>query len=198
MKEIINVEMRTRQADFAKCEADLLVVGLFSDVKGLDKLNAELNRNLDGAMERLIALGDFKGKEGNNAIIYSDGKIGAKRLMLVGLGEKKKTTLDTVRKAAANAASKAVATNIPTISFALHRAFRGRFDLSTMGRAMAEGAYFGGYRYDEYVTESEEPRMGSLKVEVVDADPAKAKELGVGVANGDQEVNRKFAAYDGR
>jgi leucyl aminopeptidase len=184
MKEIINVEMRTRQADFAKCETDLLAVGLFSDVTGLDKLNAELNRNLDGAMERLIALGDFKGKEGTNAIIYSDGKIGAKRLMLVGLGEKKKATLDTVRKAAANAANKAVAANIPTVSLALHRAFGGRFDLSAMGRAMAEGAYFGGYRYDEYVTESEEPRMGSLKVEVVDADPAKAKGLEAGVANG--------------
>jgi leucyl aminopeptidase len=184
MKEIINVEMRTRQADFAKCETDLLAVGLFSDVTGLDKLNTELNRNLDGAMERLIALGDFKGKEGTNAIIYSDGKIGAKRLMLVGLGEKKKATLDTVRKAAANAANKAVAANIPTVSLALHRAFGGRFDLSAMGRAMAEGAYFGGYRYDEYVTESEEPRMGSLKVEVVDADPAKAKELEAGVANG--------------
>lgn len=184
MKEIINVEMRTRQADFAKCETDLLAVGLFSDVKGLDKLNADLNRNLDGAMERLIALGDFKGKEGTNAIIYSDGKIGAKRLMLVGLGEKKKATLDTVRKAAANAANKVVAANIPTVSLALHRAFGGRFDLSAMGRAMAEGAYFGGYRYDEYVTESEEPRMGSLKVEVVDADPAKTRELDAGVANG--------------
>ena len=184
MQEIINVEMQTRQADFAKCETDLLAVGLFSDVKGLDKLNAELNRNLDGAIERLIALGDFKGKEGTNAIIYSDGKIGAKRLMLVGLGEKKKATLDTVRKAAANAANKAVATNIPSVSLALHRAFGGRFDLSAMGRAMAEGAYFGGYRYDEYVTESEQPRLESLKVEAVDADPAKTRELDAGVVNG--------------
>jgi len=200
MKEIINVEMRTRQADFAKCETDLLVVGLFSDVKGLDKLNAELNKKLDGAIERLIALGDFKGKEGTNAIIYTDGKIGAKRLMLVGLGEKGKPpvkpgakylaphftrgSLDTVRKAAANAANKAVATNIPTVSLALHRAFGGRFNLSAMGRAMAEGTHFGSYRYDEYVTESEEPRLAALKVEVIDADPAKAKELDAGVANG--------------
>ncbi len=200
MKEIINVEMRTRQADFAKCETDLLVVGLFSDVKGLDKLNAELNKKLDGAIERLIALGDFKGKEGTNAIIYSDGKIGAKRLMLVGLGEKGKPpvkpgakylaphftrgSLDTVRKAAANAANKAVAANIPTVSLALHRAFGGRFNLSAMGRAMAEGTHFGSYRYDEYVTESEEPRLAALKVEVIDADPAKAKELDAGVANG--------------
>ena len=86
MKSIIDVEVKTRTVDFAKCDTDLLAVGLFSDVKELDKLNAELNRKLDGAIERLIALGDFKGKEGTNAIIYANGKIGAKRVILVGLG----------------------------------------------------------------------------------------------------------------
>jgi len=184
MKEIINVQIEARQADFVEYETDLLAVGLFSDVKGLDKLNAELNSKLDGAIKRVIDLGDFKGKEGTNAIIYSDGKIGAKRVILVGLGEKKKATLDTVRKAAANAANKAVATNITSISLALHRAFGGRFDLSAMARAMAEGAYFGSYRYDEYVTDSKDGRSDSLKVEVVDSDPAKAERLDFGVASG--------------
>jgi leucyl aminopeptidase len=184
MKAIINVEIGTRQADFTGCETDLLAVGLFSDVQGLDKLSAELNSKLDGAIERLIELGDFKGKEGTNAIVYGNHKIGAKRVMLVGLGEKKKATLDTVRKAAANAANMAVATKIGAVSLALHRAFGGRFDLSMMARAMAEGAYFGSYRYDEYVTDAEDGRLDSLKVEVIDSDPVKTKKLDSGIASG--------------
>ncbi|MHC4687599.1 MAG: M17 family peptidase N-terminal domain-containing protein, partial [Planctomycetota bacterium] len=106
MKEIINIELKTRKVDFDKCKTDLLVVGHFSDAKGLDKINRLLNSKLDGSIERVIELGDFKGKEGTSAIVYGNGQIGAERVLLVGLGEKKKSTLDTIRKAAANAANK--------------------------------------------------------------------------------------------
>jgi len=133
MKEIIEVELKTRKVDFSKCETDLLAAGQFSDAKVLDKLSGELNSRLDGAIERLIKLGDFKGKEGTSAIVYGNGKIGAKRVLLVGLGEKKKATLDTIRKAAANVANKAVAMKVEAISLALHKAFGGRFDLSAAG-----------------------------------------------------------------
>jgi leucyl aminopeptidase len=184
MKEIIDVEIKTRQADFSECKTDVLAAGIFSDAKGLDKLNAHLNSKLDGAIEQLIKLGDFKGKDGTNAVVYGNGRIGAKRVLLVGLGEKKKVTLDTVRKAAANAAKKSVEMKADGLALVLHKAFPGRFDLPAMGRAMAEGTYFGSYRYDEFVTESENGRPEQLKVEVLDSDAAKVKKLDEGVASG--------------
>jgi len=184
MKNIIDVELKTRKVDFSQCKTELLAVGLFSDVEKLDKLNAELNSKLDGAIEQLIELGDFKGKEGANAIVYGNDRIGARRILLVGLGEKKKATLDTVRKAASNAARKSVEMKVETISLALHRAFGGRFDLSAMARAAAEGTYFGSYRYDEFVTDSENGRLDLLKVEIIDSDSAKAKKLNKGLSSG--------------
>jgi len=184
MKEIIDVELKTRTVDPVKCRTDLLAVGLFSDTKGLDKLNAQLNGKLDGAIERLIKLGDLKPKEGTSAIVYGNERIGAERILLVGLGEKKKATLDTIRKAASNTAKKSVEMKIETISLALHKAFGGRFDLSAMGRAVAEGAYFGSYRYDEFVTDSENGRADSLKVEVIDSDSAKTRKLNKGLLSG--------------
>jgi leucyl aminopeptidase len=184
MKEIINVEIKTRTVDLIKYKTDLLVVGLFSDAKGLDKLNAQLNSKLDGAIERLIKLGDFKSKEGSSAVVYGNDSIGAKRIMLVGLGEKKKSTLDTIRKAACIAAKKSVEMNIETISLALHKAFGRRPELSSIGRALAEGAYFGSYRYDEFVTENENGRADSLKVEVLDSDSAKTRTLNKGLLSG--------------
>ncbi len=184
MKDIIEVELKTRKVDFDKCKTDLLAVGYFRDAKRLDKISGVLNSKLDGAIERLIKLGDFEGKEGTSAIVYGNEQIGAKRVLLVGLGEKKKATLDTVRKAAANAANKAVAMKVKTLSLALHRAFGGRFNLEAMGRAMAEGTYFGSYRYDEFVTESENGRLDSLKCEVIDSDSAKTKKLEKGLSGG--------------
>ena len=184
MKEIIDVEIKTRTVDFAACKTDLIAIGLFSNTKGLDRVSAELNGKLDGAIERLIKLGDFKGKGGTSKIVYGNANIGAKRILLVGLGERTKTTLDTIRKAAAHAANRAVSLKSETISLALHRAFGGRFELVKMGQACAEGAYFGSYRYDEFVTKNEDGRLGRLGVEVIDSDSAKTRKLNKGIING--------------
>jgi leucyl aminopeptidase len=184
MKEIINVELKTRKVDFSKCRTDLLAVGQFCDAKKLDKLNTELNQKLGGAIERVIKLGDFKGKEGTSAVVYSNNCLGAKRVLLVGLGERKKAMLDTVRKAAANTAKRSVEIKAETLGLALHRAFEGRFDLPAMGRAMAEGTYLGSYCYDEFVTKGENGRLDSLEVEVIDSDSAKTVKLNKGLLSG--------------
>ena len=97
MKDIIDVGIKTRTVDFFTCKTDLLAIGHFSDAKGLDKLAAVLNLKLDGAIERLVELGDFKGKDGTSAIVYGNANIGAKRVLLVGLGERKQTTRDRSR-----------------------------------------------------------------------------------------------------
>jgi len=184
MKKIIDVELKVRKVDFDRCKTDLLAVGQFAEVKGLDTLSRELNGKLDDEIERVVNLGDFKGKEGTSAIIYGNDRIGAKRILLVGLGEKKKATLDTVRKAAAIAAKNSVGMKARTLSLALHRAFGGRFDLAVMGKALAEGAYLGSYSYDEFVTESKDGRLDSLSIEVIDSDSAKTKKLNNGTASG--------------
>jgi leucyl aminopeptidase len=184
MKQIIDVEMKTRKVDFSKCKTDVLAVGLFSDVEGLDRLNRELDSKLGGAIEQLTRLGDFKSKQGNSAVVYGNDQIGAARVLLVGLGEKKKATIDTVRKAAANAAKKSVEVKAENLSLALHRAFGGRFDLSAMGQACAEGTYLGSYRYDEFVTESENGRLSSLGIVIIDSDSAKLKKLNKGLQRG--------------
>ncbi|MHC4641501.1 MAG: leucyl aminopeptidase [Planctomycetota bacterium] len=184
MKDIIDVEIKTRTVDFATCKTDLLAIGHFSDAKGLDKFSKGLNGKLNGAIERLIELGDFKGKDGTSAIVYGNANVGAKRILLVGLGEKKKTTLDTIRKAAAQTANRAVSMKAGTVSLALHSAFGGRFDPGKMGQACAEGTYYGSFRYDEFVTENEDGRLGKLCVEVIDSDSTKTRKLNKGIING--------------
>lgn len=184
MKQIIIVDIQTRKIELAKCKTDMLVLGRFSDETRWDKGAKALDDKLGGAIGRLAKLGDFTGKAGTNAIVYGDDKIAAKRVMLIGLGEQKKVTLDTIRKAAATAANQAVSMKLQTLSLALHQADKGKLDTADMGRAMAEGAYFGSYRYDEYVTESSNGRRGSLKVEVVDAEAAQIKALNRGLCDG--------------
>lgn len=183
MKEIIEVEVKTRKIDFVKYKSNLLCVGLFSGTKKLDKLCDKLNRKLRGRIEQVIKLGDFKGKEGSSAVVYGNGRIGAKRLLLVGLGEKKKLSLDTIRKAAAVAAGKAVELKAGRLGLAVHLN-AGELGIVKIGQAIAEGAYYGSYRYDEFVTESKNARAATLKVDVVDSDQAVLDELDQGVFAG--------------
>ena len=163
----------------------MLVVGHFSDAKRLDAGKpANYDNKLGGAIEQVVKLGDFKGKEGTSAVIYGNGQIGAERVLLVGLGEQKKATIDTIRKAAALAANKAVGMKVKTMALALHRAFGARFDLGLLAQAIAEGVYYGSFRYDEYVTSEEDGRTDTLTVEVIDNDAAKAKRLENGLSRG--------------
>jgi leucyl aminopeptidase len=184
MKEIINVEIKTQAVDLSKCETDLLAIGRFSDAKKSDKTLSELDSKLGGAIEQVIKLGDFKGKDRTSAVVYGNANIGARRVLLVGLGEEKKATVDTIRKAAALAANRAVEMKVKNLAMALHRPFGGRFDLSAMGRAMAEGTYCGSYRYDEFVTEGENGRLGGISVELIESDSARIKELQEGLLSG--------------
>lgn len=184
MKQIIDVNVRTKKGEFAGCKTDMLVVGRCSDAKGLDAVLRDLDKKLGGAIGRLIKLGDFKGKPKTDVMIYGAGKIAAERVMLIGLGEKKKVTLDTIRKAAAAAANKAVGMKLKSVALALHRAVEGALDEAALGKTMAEGAYFGSYRYDEFVTQSEDGRLGTLKVELVDPRSSCVKALSRGVCEG--------------
>jgi leucyl aminopeptidase len=181
MKAIIDVKITTRNIDLFKCKADILAVGLFSDTKKLDEFNTRLDEQLGGEIQKLLNLGDFKAKERTSAVIYGNEKVAAKRILLIGLGEKDKATLDTIRNAAANVAKKAVELKAGTLALAMHIAFDSRFDLSSVGRAYGEGTYFGSYRYDEYITESKNGRLSTLKVEIVDSDAGNIKHLSKGL-----------------
>lgn len=183
MKQIIDVRVKVRKVEFAACKTDILVVGRFSDAPP-DETMQMLDKKLGGGIERLTKLGDFTGKPKTYALVYGEGRIAADRVLLLGLGEQKKATLDTIRRAAAAAASRAVDMKVKRIALALHRSFGDRFDVAATGRALAEGVYLGSYRYDEYISENGNGRLGSLDVEIVDPDAARIKNMTPGVAAG--------------
>jgi leucyl aminopeptidase len=166
MKAIVDVAISAAKADILKSKADLLAVGVFSDAKGISGTAAAIDRKLGGALKQAMDLGDFKGKSGSTATIYTAGRIPAKRVMLVGLGESQKVDLDTVRKAAACTANQAMGMNAPSVVLALHNDVE--LDAAEMGRTMAEGFYMGSFKYDEYKTGKDNGRPKKLVGQVVE------------------------------
>jgi leucyl aminopeptidase len=184
MKKIIEVELKTRVSEPVECKTQMLAVGCFSDAKKTDALIVKLDEKLNGSIKRVIDLGDFKGKEGTSEVIYGNGQTGAERVLLVGLGEQKKATIDTARKAVALAANKAVGMKVKTMALGIHKTFGARFGLELLAQAMTEGVYYGSFRYDEYITSDENGRTDKLVVELIDNDSAKTGRLEEGLFKG--------------
>jgi len=184
-KEIISVTVSAKKVDVVSAKTDLLAVGVFSDAAKPNRLCDAIDKKLNGDIDKVRKLGDFKGDANTTAILYGNGKIGAKRLLLVGLGTAKKANIDTIRKAGAVAANKAVSLKAKNILLAIHQQVTGRkLAPDMLGQAIAEGAHYGSYRYDEYVTDSKPARAKSLAVVIADSDSAVVRQLAKAVAVG--------------
>jgi leucyl aminopeptidase len=169
VREIISVSVAARKGNVLAAKSDILALGVFSDGKK-SALCKSLDKKLNSAITKVLRLGDFKGEEKTTSLLYTDGKIGSARVLLVGQGERKKACVNTIRKAASVAVNKAVELKARDITLALHQevADRKGFEAELLGQAIAEGAYFGGYRYDEYVDKSKSERLKSIKAQIVE------------------------------
>lgn len=184
-KSLINISVKAQKAGVFTTAGDLLAVGVFEDTPAKSLVKA-LDKKLGCRIEKLKKLGDFEAKPGSHCLLYADGKLDAKRLLLLGLGKRKKITLDALRKAAALAATKAVDLKAKSLLLSLHTDVPGsvKLDWVQMGQTLAEATCFGAYRYDEYLTDKNHKRPANLKVVIVDSDAAVVKKLRKGVSVG--------------
>ena len=146
--------------------ADLLVVPLseFDDAK--PNLSGRA-RTIDGAMNgRLAAVletGDFRGKPGQTLVLYPDGAIAARRVLLLGLGAEPALDTETLRRAAGSAVGQARRHRAKKLVFLVPRSRRVR--VLAAAQALAEGAVLGSYRFDRYRKNGDDDT--SVETEVV-------------------------------
>ena len=132
-----------------RAAVDVLAVFLHSDDSALRKELKGLSAVFGSSLLSPITSGDFKGKEKESALVYSEKPGGPKRVLLIGLGEKNKAIHETFRKAAARAAKHCHAVKARSAGLLIPTMPR---DLYRTVLAMGEGALLGLYRYDKYIT----------------------------------------------
>ena len=81
-------------------EADVVAVPLTGDNE-LTGAAAALDSKLDGLLARLAAEGELRGDAGHVSIVHVDGKLGAPRVAVAGLGPREQIDADALRTAAA-------------------------------------------------------------------------------------------------
>lgn len=134
-------------------KADAVAIGLF-EKEGFERYKG-LDMAVDGLISGLIKRGEFKGKADEILFLIPPAGLKVKRILLLGLGEKEKFTIDKLRQTSANAGKemrnkgiKNFAMNIPSPTPLPQGEGAKR-----VGQAIAEGLLLGLYQFEEYKTE---------------------------------------------
>ena len=91
------MQCKISAADPLRHRCKVLVVGCFKG--GISGLAATIDRALDGAVEALVKRKEFTGVVGQAVLLHGGGRLGAEHLLLVGLGEKRGSCAETLRRA---------------------------------------------------------------------------------------------------
>jgi leucyl aminopeptidase len=169
------------QSNLKKIKSDVAVVFIYEDKKWFDQQIAELNKYLPKEIDRILNLEDFKCKPETTAFTYTDKKIVSPRLILVGIGEQNKTTLETFRKASAIAANKAKSMKAKHLAIMfplLPSGFSGSVEDTT--QSIGEGAILSQYKFDKYITRQKDEQHKLTELTVFTEDETKYKSISKG------------------
>ncbi|HXV58361.1 MAG TPA: leucyl aminopeptidase [Gaiellaceae bacterium] len=168
------MEIAVVDAPAGGVEADVLVFPV-SDPVALSEPAQGLDRLLEGGLSRLVEMGELRGDAGRVTLLHTEGKLGARRVAAVGLGEPPHDG-DRVRAAAAAAARRTLEAGGTTMAWLLDPA---GLPAGEQARAVVDGAALGPSRNGRWKTEEEDE--GEL---------ARLTVCGPGAGSADEEARR--------
>jgi leucyl aminopeptidase len=134
-------------ASAATVTADLLAVPVFADRvlgPGADAVDKALGGTLADFMDET----DFNGKRGETLPVPTNGRLGAKAVVLVGVGARDEIDADALRRAGAALARRA--SRVERVATTLLDAAPRSIDRAEGAQALAEGVALGGYQFLRY------------------------------------------------
>jgi leucyl aminopeptidase len=166
--------------------ADLLALLVREGAAGkpADERLAAVDRALGGLLLRCANDEEFSGKEGQQLSLHTHGKIGAQRVLVVGLGREKdaERTLEQLRLGASRAVKAARAAGAKTLAIAWPQGGAAPAEV----QALAEGASLGAYVFDRYKKEKKPLKLARVQLLTERKPPrelAAAAKLGAAVAD---------------
>jgi leucyl aminopeptidase len=171
--------------------ADALVVGLSTDDKKLPPAIAALERAAGGRIAAVLAAERFQGKPGAVTHVHLANGVGASRIVVAGLGGRKDSGAETVRRAAAVGLRRARDLGARTVGLDV---LGDRLSLRERAHAAVEGAILGSYVFDRYKREKSDKTVDTLRV--VAADGRQAREVAEGARRGQIFAESTWLARD--
>ncbi len=135
-------------------EAEAIYLALFEG-EALTEVATELDQLLDGAIENLLKLKEFKGKLYETALLYTQGKVKTPRVILVGAGKKEEFDATRfVRNIAGAAARRAIRLGVKKLATHL--------DSSQITAEVVQGIVLANYDTGIYKSKKENTKLEEI------------------------------------
>ena len=165
-----------------KARVDALVLPLYTDGVASTSVDA-VDRKLGGVIDELRGSGEIKGREGEeHALPAVNGKIGAKRVIVIGLGSRADATPATITRYVGLGVRAAARRNFTGIAVVLPEGLP--FDLAEAGEAGAEGALMATFDPAPYRSRREAKPDAVKSVTLIVHGASAAKQLTEGITRG--------------
>lgn len=141
------------QTTLLETKADVYVAFIPSNEKRFAEAQKLIANDFPEA-KALFESGDFKAKSGSVAMVYSGSKTKqTTRLLVVGIGEMEKVTLEGLRRAAAAAAKAATGKKLKSLAVGIPPGLA--IEAEGFGEAVTEGFCLGAYKFTRYCSDKE-------------------------------------------
>jgi len=175
------MQIQVRSGDIAAVNTEAICLGIFKGVRSPGGAAGVVDRALHGALTELLEEGDFEGTKGETLLLRTQGKIPAKRVLLVGLGEREAFHLEVVREVSAKAAQ--AAGKFKELTTLVHGAGMGGLAAEEAAQAVVEGTLLGSYRFQKY-RRPEEAENKLENLQIVEFDSGKIEAVKAGAERG--------------
>jgi leucyl aminopeptidase len=145
------MKVMAEKSELTEINVPLVLVGVSKEAKE-DSLIEGIQGPLGKMIRDVIALGDFTGKKGETSLIYTRGVVPAERVLLVGLGESDKLTIEGVRETLGGVSRKARDLGVGKVGVSLLHITRRALDEAEAAEAVAEAFVMGSYQNIHYQT----------------------------------------------
>ena len=117
---------------------------------------------LEGGLAEFMEEADFEGKRGETLAVPTRGRLGAKAVVLVGVGEQDQLDSDALRRAAATLAKRA--SKVAKVATTLLDVAPESLDRADAAQAIAEGVLLGSYQFLRYKGDARPTKLGRVLV----------------------------------
>ncbi len=178
------MEVKVKKGMVESEATEVLVLTHFEDEKSLSPEVQGVDKALGGLIKDLLTSGEFQGKLLTTSLLHTQGKLPARRVLLIGLGKRKEFQPDKVRQAIGRAACRVRELGGKSFSVPIPARQTIKGSLSASTQVLVEGAILGLYQFTQYRTESREEIKEVKEMVIVEPEARRLVEIQMGARRG--------------
>ncbi len=189
---IVEIQVEKGKAEAYPCE--LLLLFSFESSESLESPLKEVNQAWNGFLSGLMGEGDFKGELFENRLLYPNGAIPAKRVVLSGLGKRDEFNLEKFRGAASKAGQFIRDLGIKQFTFPIKK--WNHLSEEELTESFVTGLLLGLYQYNTFKTDEKKKVKGIERFILLGEKEEEIKKIQEGLQTGESISQAVYLARD--